>query len=522
VVCDTQVMSSAATAHAAALAASSSHLLGSCDATSSPLVTVDPASHFLVFLADIVNSDIASKVAVSLIVLCVALGSGVLPMRVIARAQHQEHQHHHGEAGGSRVHRFVHAMVKYGNSFSAGVFLAMGIVHLMPEASRAFSAVYGDHYVERFHPSELCVLIGYVLILALHRVVFPTPTCPHALEGDTHGHSHGDDAADHSHRHEDQDPLGHSHSQRYQQGRVSRGSSPPPTVPHEECQELLHVSSKLATMYGATERGVQASTSATATTRSTTRVVCCRSAKHCVDVAHGGGGGSLTGGGVSPLHPLSYPSSTQIVLKNSSFETPSNAAENDSVDNVSIRGVDHLLLDRSERIANAGVHSMGWTLVIALSVHAICEGLALGLQCGPQNVMMLGCAICSHKWAESFALSSSLIHQAVTPRHNHGGDEELRKELSEEEERAIQRAWKIVVLFALATPIGALIGGVMHSKLPPASAGVVKALSAGTFMYIGASEVVVEEFVQGRQYWGKWICLVGGVAVMYSLNMLFR
>ncbi|CUF89105.1 Hypothetical protein, putative, partial [Bodo saltans] len=474
--------------------------LGSCDQAGRPLITVDPASHSeaLIYFANIVNSDIASKIAISLIILCVALASGVLPMRVIARAQHQEH--HHGEAaGGNRIHRFLHAMVKYGNSFSAGVFLAMGIVHLMPEASRAFTAVYGERYVERYHPGELFVLMGYVLILALHRVVFPTPTCPHALEGgDSHGHSHG-----HGHSHDDGEEPQHSHStshrhQRHHHVRVSRGNSPPPPLvpptsadPDVECRELLNMAFKVAATYGATDLQTatasrpppQTVTTASANLSRTSvsrQTVCCRSAKHCVDVAqHGGGGGGSVTSGMSPLIPLLSPFPIE---KNGSFEAHSINSENNNKDYYgggggggddegTTGGVDHLLLDRTERIANAGGHSMGWTLVVALSVHAICEGLALGLQCGPQNVLMLGCAICSHKWAESFALSSSLIHQAVAPHHHdddessehhEDGDHYQTRAAALEEEMAIQRAWKIVVLFALATPVGALLGGVMH------------------------------------------------------------
>ncbi len=234
----------------------------------------------------------------------------------------------------------------------------------------------------------------------------------------------------------------------------------------------------------------------------------------------------MNGGGGSPLQPT-----TPLVGSSFGFNGDAGAPPSEHDDD----GADHLLLDRSERIASAG--PAGWTLVIALSVHAICEGLALGLQCGPQNVLMLGSAICAHKWAESFALSSSLVHQAIALHHHHHGDvgvleqhdaaiaSEHTPEVvmgSQVEKEAMRRAWLVMVLFAMATPFGALLGAVMHSKLPSASAGVVKALSAGTFMYIGASEVVVEEFVQGRQYWGKWFCFVGGVGVMYGLNVVFH
>jgi len=43
-------------------------------------------------------------------------------------------------------------------------------------------------------------------------------------------------------------------------------------------------------------------------------------------------------------------------------------------------------------------------LLIALSLHGFFEGLALGIQKESEDVLFLGIAILSHKWAESFTL----------------------------------------------------------------------------------------------------------------------
>lgn len=501
-----------------------------CDAQGPSLFITDPSRHsaFLVFLVGLISSDAGSKTVVSLMILLVSLCSGLLPMHFIAA--HND-LHRDSGLGGGRVHQVLHVMVKYGNAFSAGVFLAMGVVHLMPEANRAFEGVYGLVFVLRYHPGELLVVIGYALILALQRVVFPTPTCPHALDGiASHGHSHGE----HNHH---ADGGSHHHSHQHVDHPVSTMKSGTGLrrahddhSEENEGSELLSAPVALggALCYGTAtvpDRGDH--TLKTHTRRPAP--LSCRSTKHCVDAKHyhpsssrGGTPRLLSGGGVSPLQPTTPLAGSSFGFSNDVGASLLEQKDDDE-------GAEHLLLDRSERIASAG--PAGWTLVIALSVHAICEGLALGLQCGPENVVMLGSAICAHKWAESFALSSSLVHQAMTLHHHHHDiaddalhrkNEEVAVGVRQVESEAMRRAWLVMVLFAMATPFGALLGSVMHSKLPLASAGVVKALSAGTFMYIGASEVVVEEFVQGRQYWGKWLCFVGGVGVMHGLSVVFH
>jgi len=42
--------------------------------------------------------------------------------------------------------------------------------------------------------------------------------------------------------------------------------------------------------------------------------------------------------------------------------------------------------------------------------------------------------------------------------------------------------------------------------------------SSGSFLYIGASEVVVEEFVQGKRQWGKLFFFILGITVIYCVT----
>ena len=111
-------------------------------------------------------------------------------------------------------------------------------------------------------------------------------------------------------------------------------------------------------------------------------------------------------------------------------------------------------------------------LMIALSVHSIFEGLALGLSKKESEVMNMAIAILAHKGAAGLSLGISLIKTFP-------------------DDHSLIR-W-LVFTFSIATPLGVLLGMVL------ANAGdiyeiVFSSLAAGTFVYIGCSEVVVEEF----------------------------
>lgn len=127
-------------------------------------------------------------------------------------------------------------------------------------------------------------------------------------------------------------------------------------------------------------------------------------------------------------------------------------------------------------------------LMIALSVHSVFEGLALGLQTDISSVLNIVIAICIHKGAAASSLGISLVKTFPD-------DFRLCRQL--------------VLLFAIATPLGVGIGMLV------ANAGdiyevIFSSIAAGSFIYIACSEVVVEEFsIPGNRYWKLLAFLVG-------------
>ena len=54
------------------------------------------------------------------------------------------------------------------NSFSGGVFLTLGFMHLIPHSI----GVLSDHFPDQAHLTFVCVLIGYFLIFFLDKIAF--------------------------------------------------------------------------------------------------------------------------------------------------------------------------------------------------------------------------------------------------------------------------------------------------------------------------------------------------------------
>ena len=76
------------------------------------------------------------------------------------------------------------------NSFACGVFIAIALVHILPEEIEGWAGYCGDPE-ELFPLPELLAFVGYTLILVLDKVMFDS----HALF-DEHDDGHLHDPAD--------------------------------------------------------------------------------------------------------------------------------------------------------------------------------------------------------------------------------------------------------------------------------------------------------------------------------------
>jgi zinc transporter 1/2/3 len=138
-----------------------------------------------------------------------------------------------------------------------------------------------------------------------------------------------------------------------------------------------------------------------------------------------------------------------------------------------------------------------YILVLAMGIHAAFTGLALGIFDEASGFYGFFLAIVLHKWAEALTIGISFSKSNITKK----------------------RSTIMVIIFALATPIGALIGVLLNGANDIVK-GILLAVSAGTFIYIAATEIIVEEFAApGGKGW-KFLLYLIGIGFMVFLWFL--
>lgn len=132
-------------------------------------------------------------------------------------------------------------------------------------------------------------------------------------------------------------------------------------------------------------------------------------------------------------------------------------------------------------------------LMIALAVHAVFEGLALGLTAELKDTINITIAILIHKGAAGSSLGISLVKTFPN-------DFKLCR-------------W-LVFIFAIASPLGVAIGMILKDYAGEMVQIVFTCLAAGSFVYIGCSEIIVEEFsIPGNRLLKLFFFLLGAAII---------
>lgn len=142
-----------------------------------------------------------------------------------------------------------------------------------------------------------------------------------------------------------------------------------------------------------------------------------------------------------------------------------------------------------------------YAVLTALSIHSLLAGLALGAQPDLSRALVISLAIIAHKSAAGFALGISLARSPLP---------------------AVQ-AWRLVALFAVATPVGGLIGALVGETLEGRVASTFEAIflsiAAGTFVYVATFDILRDEFPSHGGRLAKWLVLTAGI---FSMALLAR
>ncbi|CAM9772797.1 unnamed protein product [Phaeothamnion confervicola] len=145
----------------------------------------------------------------------------------------------------------------------------------------------------------------------------------------------------------------------------------------------------------------------------------------------------------------------------------------------------------------AAGHSSGRSALIllaALSVHSVFETMALGLSDTALDAGLLAMSIGLHTPAEAIALLVSFLRSGLNER----------------------QIIFYLGLFSCVAPLGVVLGMFVNEFAGKLTDATLVALTAGTFVYVGATEVVAEEFEEPDHRWTKFLALLGGCLAVSS------
>ena len=139
-------------------------------------------------------------------------------------------------------------------------------------------------------------------------------------------------------------------------------------------------------------------------------------------------------------------------------------------------------------------------LFLALSIHSVFEGLAMGLQKDVPKLLNLFAAVLVHECMVSFAIGVNLYKNTMKTAN----------------------VIKLLVVFCLTIPVGMMIGlgiGSVDSFGADIISGIIQGLAAGTFLYVVFQEIIPEEFKHPYDRWLKSLFLFIGFVVIACLRV---
>lgn len=115
------------------------------------------------------------------------------------------------------------------------------------------------------------------------------------------------------------------------------------------------------------------------------------------------------------------------------------------------------------------VHNIGLSAFFGISFHSLIEGMSMGAGFIVKDIsLMIFMAIIVHKFPAALSLTSILIH---------GGYKKIN-------------IIKLVMIFSLTTPLGALISFSIFKNLHEITLAWAIGISSGTFLYIASSDLL--------------------------------
>ena len=142
--------------------------------------------------------------------------------------------------------------------------------------------------------------------------------------------------------------------------------------------------------------------------------------------------------------------------------------------------------------------SVAFASLLGLGLHSLTTGIGYAAASGHGRLAgPILVAILAHKGFEAFSLTS--VFQLAS----------------------FKRSWVagLVLAFALITPLGILLGGVLLAGIGEQGVLHLTALAAGTFLFVCLGELLPEVFHHREDVLAKIVLLAAGVAIMWGLGV---
>lgn len=140
-----------------------------------------------------------------------------------------------------------------------------------------------------------------------------------------------------------------------------------------------------------------------------------------------------------------------------------------------------------------------YILVLALSMHSVFEGLALGLIVEVDRLIQIAVAVMIHKSIIAFAMGVSMVQHKMT----------------------LGTVIKAAVIFSIMGPIGISIGiGVLDSsslKSSNLASGILQGIANGTFIFVTFFEILQNELARKGNRLLKVLFMIVGYSVVTGL-----
>ncbi len=161
--------------------------------------------------------------------------------------------------------------------------------------------------------------------------------------------------------------------------------------------------------------------------------------------------------------------------------------------------LEHMLVIHSCKEEGCEVHPMGVLAFVGLSFHSLLDGIVIGA--GFEAAFSIGIAAATgvllHEIPEGISITSVLLHAGYR------------------RSRAVLMGWVV----AMATPLGALAAYFFIREVGESTLGFLLAVAAGSFMYIGASDLLPETHKNFRI--SNILLVLSGVVLVYTIGLFF-